>query len=243
MNDMILYKYRLKLHRMLEKFFGFQVFGLKRHGHRDYADIRRVKQDVSVIFDVGANIGQSAFKFRSAFPQAAIHCFEPAGAAYKKLKINTGRMKNIHCHKIALGSRNEEAKMYLVAQSVSNSLIKPDSIIGEEFVKVATLDDVVLKNKVNKIDLLKIDTEGFDLEVLRGAVKIISLGRVSFILVEVGFHPKDSRHVLFDDVRSFLMPLGYSVFGVYDQQLEWTGESRLRFANVCFANDKAISKV
>lgn len=240
---MTLYKYRLKLHRMLEKFFGFQAFGLKRHGHRDYADIRRVKQDVSVIFDVGANVGQSAFKFNSAFPLASIHCFEPVTDTFDKLKLNTRSMKNIFCYEIGLGDLKKESTIYLTDASTTNSLIRPDAVLGQEIVKISTMDEIVISNSIGRVDILKIDTEGFDLEVLKGAVKTISSGKVSFILVEMGFHPKDSRHVLFDEVRSFLMPLGYSVFGVYDQQLEWTGESRLRFANVCFANDKAISKV
>ncbi|MCK5492946.1 MAG: FkbM family methyltransferase [Candidatus Omnitrophica bacterium] len=60
------------------------------------------------------------------------------------------------------------------------------------------------------------DTEGFDLEILKGANKMLSLGNIVFVLEEVGFHPEDQRHVLFDDVRSFLLPRGYSVFGFYE---------------------------
>jgi hypothetical protein len=56
------------------------------------------------------------------------------------------------------------------------------------------------------------------------------------VLAEVGFHPGDDRHVLFDHVRDYLVPFGFSVYGVYDQQLEWSGENRLRYANVCFAH-------
>lgn len=45
---------------------------------------------------------------------------------------------------------------------------------------------------------------------------MLSLGNIVFVLEEVGFHPEDQRHVLFDDVRSFLLPRGYSVFGFYE---------------------------
>ncbi|MFH1063137.1 MAG: FkbM family methyltransferase [Candidatus Omnitrophota bacterium] len=243
MNELLLYKYRLKLHRILENFLGFQIFNISRHGHRDYADMKHVGHEISVIFDVGANVGQSAYKFSSAFPKAVIHCFEPTSEAYKRLKINVKGMKNIICHQIPLGSRNEVSKLYLAPQSVSSSLIKPDCVVGEEVVNVCKLDDLALENRVEKIDLLKIDTEGFDLEVLKGANEMLSSCKVVFILVEVGFHPGDKRHVLFDDVRSYLLPKGYSVFGFYEQQLEWSGESRLRYANVCFVNEQALSKV
>jgi hypothetical protein len=48
--------------------------------------------------------------------------------------------------------------------------------------------------------------------------------------------------VLFDDAREFLMARGFHVYGFYDQNLEWSGESRLRFANVCFANEAAFQR-
>jgi hypothetical protein len=79
-----------------------------------------------------------------------------------------------------------------------------------------------------------IDVEGFDLDVLKGSRECLSCGKVPFILVEVGFHPGDDRVSFFDDVRSFLLNYGYGVYGVYDQQLEWSGVRRLHYANVCF---------
>ena len=82
----------------------------------------------------------------------------------------------------------------------------------------------------------------FDLEVLRGGDKVLSAGRVAFVLAEVGLHPGDSRHVLFDDVREFLCAGGFYVYGFYDQNLEWSGTSRLRFANLCFANEAAFPR-
>ena len=73
------------------------------------------------------------------------------------------------------------------------------------------------------IDFLKIDTEGVDLDVLKGGQSLLQSGAIPFILAEVGFHPNDDRKVLFDEVRHFLMPFGYHLFGIYDQNLEWTG--------------------
>jgi hypothetical protein len=109
-------------------------------------------------------------------------------------------------------------------------------------VEVTTVDNFADENRVSRIDLLKIDTEGFDLEVLKGAKRMFAEGRIQFTLVEVGFRPGDSRHVLFDEVRSFLSGFGFYVYGLYDQTLEWSGELRLRFANACFVNESAICR-
>jgi hypothetical protein len=75
---------------------------------------------------------------------------------------------------------------------------------------------------------------------------MLSQGLIPFLIAEVGFHPRDERHghghVLIDNVRYFLMENGFAVSGIYDQEVEWSGEKRLRYANVCFCNEEAFSR-
>ena len=99
---------------------------------------------------------------------------------------------------------------------------------------MSTIDDFTCEEEISHIDLLKIDTEGFDLEVLRGAQQMLDAGKISFVQVEVGFHPDNTCHVSFDKIRDFLFLREYCLFGLYEQQLEWTGEAKLRFANAVF---------
>jgi hypothetical protein len=98
------------------------------------------------------------------------------------------------------------------------------------------------ENAIDRIDLLKIDVEGYDLKVLEGAKESLHARRIAFVIVEVGFDGNTSPHVQFEDVRIFLASHGYLVFGLYDQQVEWSGELRLRYANVCFCNEGAVVK-
>jgi FkbM family methyltransferase len=238
---MALYSARRRLQSNIEEFFGISI-SREYHGQRDWFDIGSSGCKIKTIFDVGANIGQSAIKFRTAFPDATIHCFEPIKDTFEELVGNVNGYASVRCHQIALGNKEGQESMYLTDQSLTNSLIMPGKFVGLEDVKVLTVDGFASDNQIERIDLLKVDTEGFDLEVLRGAQNLLSSGKIAFVLVEVGFHPGDSRHVLFDDVRSFLLKIGYSVFGVYDQTMEWSGEQRLRFANVCFSNESAFRK-
>lgn len=64
--------------------------------------------------------------------------------------MNVANEENIYFYQIALGSRNDESKIYLASQSVSNSLLNPDDVAGEEVVSISTLDDVVFKNGLKK---------------------------------------------------------------------------------------------
>ena len=88
---------------------------------------------------------------------------------------------------------------------------------------------------------MKIDTEGYDFEVLKGSAGMLRKGTVVFILIETGFSPDDSRHVYIGDMREYLNRFKYSILGIYDQALEWSGEKRLRYANVLFAHQPTLN--
>ncbi len=225
--------------RVLES-LGLKVYSLRSHGREDWFDIRRAGARIDVIFDVGANVGQSARKFRSAFPRATIYCFEPVRSTFETLRAAAEGDAGIRCHRLALGSRPGRSTVYLTEHDTTSSLVRPADARGSEEVEVDTLDHFAAENGVERVDLLKVDAEGFDLEVLKGADGLLAANRVSFVLAEVGFHPGDDRHVLFDDVRDFLMKRGFSLYGIYDQTLEWSGEKRMRFANACFSNEQAF---
>jgi len=249
--------FKKSANRIIQQLLGIKLHRVQ-HGCQDWFDIQSSGCRINTIFDVGANIGQSALKFREAFPDSLIYCFEPVSSTFKQLKANVSSDKNINCSAIAFGSIPGNSTIYLTPTSLTNSLIPtvaaeylpknnhdieidPKTMQSEK-VMVKTIDNFVLENHIERIDLLKIDTEGFDLEVLKGASHLLSTGRIAFVLAEVGFNPVDRRHVLFDDVRSYLMDKGFSLFGIYDQQLEWSGDNRIRYANVCFCNEKAFNK-
>jgi len=234
--------FRDALNRILERVAGLRLYSVRAHGREDWFDVKKSGCRIETVFDVGANIGQSAHKFRSAFPGARIYCFEPVSTLFKELRRSVADDAQVECVKSALGSVQSIGRIYLTDHATTSSLIEPEFSRGFEDVEIDTIDKFVGARGIQGIDLLKIDAEGYDLEVLKGADRLLSSHAVSFVLVEVGFHPGDDRHVLFDDVRALLMARGFHVYGIYDQNLEWSGESRLRFANVCFANSAAITR-
>ena len=231
---MILNSWKKKVKLIIESLLDVKIYSNHAHGREDWFDLKQTGLGIDVIFDVGANIGQSAQKFREAFPQSIIYCFEPVNSIFNQLKNNLDKYHNVSCYQIGLGSSICQLPIYLTDHSNTSSFKRPKFITGEEVAHVDTIDNFSLENNVDHIDLLKIDAEGFDLEVLKGACRCLSSKSISFILIEVGFNPEDEIHVLFDDVRSFLWDKGYTVFGIYDQTMEWSGKHQLRYANVCF---------
>lgn len=229
-------QFRLRIRRIIEQCLGLHMIRTLHHGHRLCSDLKRCGGQILTVFDIGANIGQSALRFGAAFPAAQIHCFEPAENTFNTLKKNLEKHTNIWCHKMALGSSYGKTEIYLTNCCYTTSLRMSSNTVGTERVDISTVDRFAEENQIAQVHLLKIDAEGFDLEVLKGSEGLLSSAQIRFILIEVGFQAEDTNHVLLADVSSYLLPKGYALFGIYDQQPEWKNGKILQYANACFLN-------
>ena len=170
-----------------------------RYGYDLFVDIGRIGAPwgwrVETVFDVGANIGQFASDALAAFPGATVHSFEPHPVAFEQLKAAISDPRFV-LHQLALGEERGEATLYDYGAdendaAMINSLV-PDSRFAVAFgyehketaVRCETLDTVCAENGVERIDLLKVDTEGFDLFVLKGAERMLRERRIRFVYVE-----------------------------------------------------------
>jgi len=200
-----------------------------------------------VVFDVGANAGQSAQAFLDEFPEARVFCFEPVAETFRILQRTWGNDPRIECYKMALGSAAGTATMALVGNSDMYFVLgqsgeaPPDGNLATESVEMTTLDEFCRRKNVEIINFLKIDTEGGDLDVLQGATGMLAEHRIDLVQVEAGLNPGNSRHVSFEALKSFLECRRYFLFGVYEQVGEWpTGEPHLRRANPVFVSENVI---
>lgn len=211
----------------------YRSFGPRR-GADVCTDVATFTKPV-IIFDVGANIGQSAVKFRRRFPKASIHCFEPS--ARNAERIRRRGIRNVAVHAIGLGSAPATAML----STGHDPAIFRISDQGDEQVRVETIDGFCAENGIDRIDFLKIDTEGHDLEVLKGAATMLGSGHIVAIQVEAGMNPENSLHVPFEALKAFLEGHGYRLFGFYDQVNEWpTKQLHLRRANPMFVSAEVI---
>jgi FkbM family methyltransferase len=196
-----------------------------------------------VMFDVGAHIGESAVALALEFPEAAIHVFEPIGAIFRRLQRNCRNYRNVICHQAALGAKNETRVIALRSNEVNCTMNQMSQIAGEdtppeqqEQVTILRLDDVCQKFSVEQIAFLKIDVEGFELEVLRGATELLKSRRIQNIIAEVTFAKRSEQHVHFDEVRQLLEPFGFVFAGYYDPAYR-PESGHLLFSNALFTLD------
>ena len=201
---------------------------------------------VNVVFDVGANTGQSAKNYLERFPESKIYCFEPVEETFLQLQRNLQGYDNILSFKLALGAAKGTGKMVLEGNSdvffllnVSREQVSGTPLLEE--VNFETLDGFCRSQNIDHINYLKIDTEGGDFDVLKGSEGMLTQQQIDVVQVEAGMNSKNRRHVPFDVFSKFFEHKNYFLFGVYEQVNEWpTKEPHLRRTNPVFISDKVI---
>ena len=153
------------------------------------------------LFDVGANIGNYSKVLADFFGKTAIvHAFEPSSFTFEKLRENTAGRSGIITNNFGFSDYDDKVLLYTNKEasglaSVYQRNLAQMSISMEksEEILLFTADNYCLENNINRIHLLKIDVEGHELNVLKGAAKLLSDGAVEFIQFEFGGTNIDSK--------------------------------------------------
>jgi len=143
---------------------------------KDIADIN----DANVIIDVGANVGFFSMLCRELFPKAKIYSFEPVPKTFSCIEKNFKDDKNTEVFNLAVSDHSGSGKMTFSEKNSAVSTLRED---GNVDVEIITLDYFLKDKKLDKVDILKIDTEGFENFVLKGAEN--TLKKVKYIIMEV----------------------------------------------------------
>lgn len=206
-------------------------------------DIKRFshKNPVEVIFDVGANIGQTSLFLNRHFPQADIFAFEPIQQTYEILKFNSIKTDKIKPFHYALGAKKSQKTIRIRDNSELNTLVDSSNrAIAEseiiETVKITTLDDFGRSNQISQIDILKMDVQGYELEVLFGGEYYLSNNLINFVYSEVDFDKSNKECQNFEDIYIYLEKFNFAFSGFYEC-FRWGDNKRFfKFCNALFVN-------
>lgn len=226
---------RHRLKTLIESALGIRFYRSLPHGIDYRVDLVRHGFAPQIVIDVGANEGQAACHVLEVFPDVQIHCFEPVPATFERLCRRVGPLGG-RCVQQAMGRSPGEATINVAANSLTNSIVRKLDGSTEQPISLTTVDAYTAAHGIDVIDLLKIDTEGFETEVLAGAARCFAESRVRFVLIEAGFHFEGPAHVHFERLHEQLRGHGFDLFGFYHQTPCWSGASRLRFADALFAH-------
>ena len=196
------------------------------------------------VFDVGANVGDWAANVINTLPPSKrnslhLHMFEPIPETNRVLRERISAAPagaQCHFHDVALSSKSGTATMSAQGDSGTNSL-NPGESKEESLsisVTVCTLSEFAARAGIEKINIVKCDTEGHDMEVITGAFPMLKAGRIQVMQFEYNYRWLYSRHYLkdvFDAMSGLpyrigkLMPEGIELYPQWHFELERFFES------------------
>ena len=198
----------LKIRVNLCELVGGNIYYGVQFEQDESAIINRLVKSGETVFDVGGNIGMHSLNASCLVgPSGAVHAFEPLRHVYQELLFNLdlNHIKNVTANNLAVLDESREVNIYVNRESALSSLgdTRRGKFTNIEKVLSITLDEYAQQSHVEQIDLLKIDVEGFEGHVLRGAKDLMGKSTNLVILCELA--------------EKNYKPLGFSVQAV----LEW----------------------
>ncbi len=185
----------------------------------EYNLVRRFLQSGMTVLDIGAHHGfYSLLSSSIVGPSGRVFSFEPSPRERKALlrHVRINSCSNIFVQPFAVGAENKQADLHLVDASVSgcNSLRQPAilSDASSVSVQVVRLDDWVASQRLSCVDFMKLDVEGAELEVLKGAPSLLTTAKRPVILVEVYDIRTQPWGYRAREIVGFLNLLGYRWF-------------------------------
>ena len=206
-----------------------------------------VDTDEPVIIDGGAHLGDVPENMGALFSSARFHCFEPDPVLTRQLDLKFGADDKVSIVHAALGDVAGKANLNINVSRPTNSLLpiadilQPDlqklsTMVEQVEVDVMTIDDYCKANGIEKIDVIKLDLQGYDYLALRGAES--TLQQVQVVLVEVLFRELYQGCHLFPEVLSCL---NENEFALYTLAGLHYGESdELLWADAIFIRKSAV---
>ncbi len=194
---------KLKLIKV-EKFLSYILDLIDKYYHQKKINEFLIKLNLKKVIDIGAHKGEFLENIISIKNRIKVYSFEPQSKIFKDLKKKFKNKKNINLFNLAISNSNKFKKLNINIKTSTSTFssynqnsfwkkikdflltgFKNKSIVNSELVLTNSLDSFCKKKKIKNIDLLKIDTEGHEMQVLDGAKKLLK-NDIKFVLIE--FH-------------------------------------------------------
>jgi FkbM family methyltransferase len=185
----------------------FDVIDKYFHQKRILKFFKKNLKNIEIFFDIGSHKGSYTDLIMNNFSTSKVIMIEPQKNIYKYLKKKYKKIRDIVIYNVAISDKNKTQILYINKHDLTSSLTKIDKknrylnlkaklfggsinemILKKHSVKSYKLLEIIKKNKTKKIDLLKIDTEGHELQVLKGVGPYMKK-KINYILIE--FHNSD----------------------------------------------------
>jgi FkbM family methyltransferase len=181
--------------------------------------------ETPMIFDVGANVGQSAIQFRHSVPTSVIHSFEPSPTTFETLRKQCADIQGVHTWNCGVGAATGQMTLIENVEPDMTSFLEPSKfawgrVDKSTTVEVITLDDFTSRNHIDYIHILKSDTQGYEYEVLKGAKRLMSEERIAMVYLEFIFSDMYKGATPFDRISELLREQGFLLVCFYNPHFQ-----------------------
>src|SRR5258705_10864630 len=168
-----------------------------------------------VVFDVGAHVGMWSLLAARRNPAARIHAFEPSAAAVDRLcgHVTLNGAGRVVVNPVAVRAENADRAFFAATGNTGASsfyLRSHDQI--ETRVPVVTLDSYVERERIERVDLIKVDVEGAEMLVFKGASRLLASDAAPIVFLELNDALCAASQVTTPDVKHLLIDHGYGVY-------------------------------
>lgn len=193
------------------------------------------------VFDVGANVGELTLLFSRFVGGGSVHAFEASSETFKRLKLvcDAAGKRNVQLNHLALSDKSGFIQLHVYDDALSsfNSQARRPlkdygldfEPIGIEETPATTVDDYCEKNKIEQIDLLKIDVEGAEFQVLQGARKMLKSKSLACLTFEFGQTTFDMGNTP-EEIEVFLKERGYVIRNIVEGDSVFPGRESVENA-------------
>jgi FkbM family methyltransferase len=173
--------------------------------------LRKFVRPGMTIVDVGANIGVYSRFFAALAGQGGlVHCFEPSPSNFNRLRQSTAHLPNVRCSQAAVGDRSGTISLYLSDElNVDHRTFDSDDGRKKVDVRIVSLDDYFGVGQ--PVDLLKIDVQGFEMNVLRGAMRVLTENRNIVLIMEYWPYGLKKASITPSEPIAWLQRLGFEI--------------------------------
>lgn len=207
---------------------------------------RLLSGPVNTVFEVGAADGRDSERYATLFPGARVFAFEPMPQIYSALAERARRVPAIVPLNLALAATTGTARFHVANWQDASSLLAPKQT-GSTFdqyqaqadeieVRTSTLDEQCATHGVTRIDLLKMDAQGAELQILSGARELLARGAIGLIYTEVHFMESFEGSALFHEVCALLAGHGFALHNLYG--LTHNQKGQLAWGDAIFVRSK-----
>jgi FkbM family methyltransferase len=200
---------------------GWETVSRTAFGRDVFSDIRKIVGDQNLtLFDVGANVGQTVEVFKKHFKHSEIHAFEPGSLAFRELSSKFTSVDDVCINMLALGSVSEKRAFHENSHTEMSSFLPLGEIgwgdiVSQTQVPIMRGDEYCASKSITNIDVLKIDTQGFDFEVIKGFSTMLEVGAVRVVYFEVTFMELYDNLPNFGETYQYLTSFGFHLVSFY----------------------------